>query len=327
MTYGQRNVLDIPGLEIEEGGIYALLGPNGAGKTTLLNIIGFLENPSTGNIRYRSDPVTFSEPYLRNLRKTVVLVDQHPILFTTTVYKNLEFGLKIRKVSKKEREYIIEETLDLVGMRPFIHDMAHRLSGGETQRIAIARALAVSPDVFLCDEPTSSVDVENQAVIVNILKQINLEKKITVIFTTHDRFQAASLANHILYLDHGKLVSTAHENVFTAHLVRDGDGKTRCMVQDAVQLFLSSDKIGKMRVLIDPEQIRFSENLHENSSKNLLAGYVVQITDEKEKIRIVVDLGIWITLLMPREIYEKRRPMIGEKVGVVIPPESVRFLE
>jgi tungstate transport system ATP-binding protein len=202
-------------LEIEKGWIYALLGPNGAGKTTLLNIFGFLESPTTGNIFYRSRPVQFSESYLQPLRKAVVIVEQHPILFTTTVYKNLEFGLKIRRIPTKERDHIIEESLDLVGMRHFAQAPAHQLSGGETQRVAIARALAVNPEVLLCDEPTSSVDTENQVAITNILKQINDLKKITVIFTTHDRFQVTSLAHYTLFLDHGKLASDSSENFFS----------------------------------------------------------------------------------------------------------------
>ena len=213
-VYGNRTVLDIPLIKIEKGSIYALLGPNGAGKTTLLNIFGFLESPTTGNIFYRSRPVQFSESYLQPLRKAVVIVEQHPILFTTTVYKNLEFGLKIRRIPTKERVHIIEESLDLVGMRHFAQAPAHQLSGGETQRVAIARALAVNPEVLLCDEPTSSVDAENQVAIANILKQINDLKKITIIFTTHDRFQVTSLAHYTLFLDHGKLASDTSENFF-----------------------------------------------------------------------------------------------------------------
>ncbi|MEE8553925.1 MAG: ATP-binding cassette domain-containing protein [Desulfobacterales bacterium] len=216
-VYGNRTVLDIPLIKIEKGSIYALLGPNGAGKTTLLNILGFLEPPTTGNIIYQLHPVQFSEPYLQPLRKVIVMVEQHPILFTTTVYKNLEFGLKIRRIPKKERDLIIEESLDLVGMRHFIQAPAHRLSGGETQRVAIARALAVNPQVLLCDEPTSSVDAENQVAIINILRQINGIKKITIVFTTHDRFQVTSLAHHILFLDHGKLSTDNGDNLFTAN--------------------------------------------------------------------------------------------------------------
>jgi tungstate transport system ATP-binding protein len=204
-VYGTRTVLDIPLLKIEKGWIYALLGSNGAGKTTLLNILGFLEIPTNGNIIFRSNKVQFTESSLHPLRKTVVIVDQHPILFTTTVYKNLEFGLKIRQIPKKERELIIKEALELVGMRHLAAAPAHRLSGGETQRVAIARALAVNPQVLLCDEPTSSVDAENQVAIINILRQINEFKKITILFTTHDRLQVSSLAHHTLFLKDGRL--------------------------------------------------------------------------------------------------------------------------
>ncbi|MBU4185318.1 MAG: ATP-binding cassette domain-containing protein [Proteobacteria bacterium] len=209
--YGSRTVLDIPLMEIEKGAIYALLGPNGAGKTTLLNILGFLEVPTTGDILYSSKPVNFSESSLQNLRKEVVMIDQHPILFTSTVYKNVEFGLKIRRVPQKKRGIIIEETLDLVGMRDFEQAQAHRLSGGETQRVALARALVVSPEVLLCDEPTSNLDVENQAAIINTLKQINEQRKITIMFTTHYMYQVSSLAHHTFFLDHGKLTTAQAE--------------------------------------------------------------------------------------------------------------------
>ncbi|MEA1899760.1 MAG: ATP-binding cassette domain-containing protein [Thermodesulfobacteriota bacterium] len=210
--YGSRTVLDIPLMEIEKGKIYALLGPNGAGKTTLLNILGFLEVPTTGDILYRSKTVNFSESSLQNLRREVVMIDQHPILFTGTVYKNVEFGLKIRRISQKKRGIIIEETLDLVGMSAFVQAQAHRLSGGETQRVALARALAVSPEVLLCDEPTSNLDVENQTAIINTLKQINEQRKTTIMFTTHYMYQVSSLAHHTFFLDHGKLTATQAES-------------------------------------------------------------------------------------------------------------------
>ena len=209
--HGSRIVLDIPLMEIEQGKIYALLGPNGAGKTTLLNILGFLEAPATGDIFYHSTPVSFFESYLQNLRREVVMIDQHPILFTSSVYKNVEFGLRIRGISQKKRGIIIEETLDLVGMSDFIQAQAHRLSGGETQRVALARALAVSPEVLLCDEPTSNLDMENQAAIINTLKQINEQRKITIMFTTHYMYQVSSLAHHTFFLDHGKLTTTQAE--------------------------------------------------------------------------------------------------------------------
>jgi tungstate transport system ATP-binding protein len=211
-TYHGRTVLDIPFLEIEGGRIYALMGPNGAGKTTLLNILGFLDAPGSGSVRFCSHPVQFTAPALQALRKAVIMVDQHPILFTTTVYKNLEFGLKVRKIAKRDRARTIAESLEMVGMQDFAQAPAHRLSGGETQRVALARAFAVAPKVLLCDEPTANVDEENQAIILRILKQINEQKKITILFTTHDRAQAAALAQQTVFLNRGKITTHAPES-------------------------------------------------------------------------------------------------------------------
>jgi tungstate transport system ATP-binding protein len=213
-VYGNRIVLDISELDVNKGMIYALVGPNGAGKTTLLEILSLLNPPTAGEVIYKSRSIDFSGRQLHNLRREIVLVQQNPVLFTTTVYKNLEFGLKIRGIPRDERVRIIAESLDLVGMRQFKNAQAHKISGGETQRVAIARALALNPNVLLCDEPTASVDEKNQAAIINILRQVNALKNITIIFTTHDRHQIASLAQHILFLDHGKLDTDHAEKIF-----------------------------------------------------------------------------------------------------------------
>ena len=328
-SYGGRNVLDIPRLEIEKEYIYALLGPNGAGKTTLLNILGFLDSPSAGQIKYRSQPVQYSEPELQRLRREVVVLDQHPILFTTTVYKNIDFGLKIRKIPRKKRERIIEESLDMVGMRYFIKAMAHNLSGGETQRVAIARALALSPKVFLCDEPTSSVDVENRNIIIDILQQINAVKKISVLFTTHDRSQAARLAHHTLVLNHGRVAPTMYENIFRGVLQDVSERQSLCIIHDKLQLPIDcmqiQDKEQTVRVLIAPQKIDLVTSEENNSKSNRTHGRVVQIMEENGNIRIVVDAGVWIALLMPKARYEETRPLVGDRVGIDIPPDAVRI--
>ena len=326
-TYGSRTVLDIPRFEIEREGIYALLGPNGAGKTTFLNILGFIEPPSSGQIAFRSRAVQFSEPELQRLRKDVVILDQQPILFTTTVYKNLEFGLKIRAIPKKQRRRIIDETLELVGMQDFAQAQAHLLSGGETQRVAIARALALSPTVLLCDEPTSSVDVENQSIIGNILRQVADTKKITVLFTTHDRLLAASLASHTLVLNHGKMVPTVYENVFSARLEPNEPGTQQCVIGGSVRLNIKrdllKDKKKQVRVFINPAEILVGRIAAENKALNHLQGRVVQVSAENGRIRVVIDAGILIAILMPPEKYNQTRPMVGESINVSIPPAAI----
>jgi tungstate transport system ATP-binding protein len=328
--FGPRTVLDIGDLDIPDGSIYALLGPNGAGKTTLLNILAFLDAPTSGQIHYHGKPIRFVEAQLQVLRKEVVMVDQHPILFSTTVFKNLEFGLKIRRFAKKERERIIEETLDLVDMRSFSRAQAHRLSGGETQRVALARGLALSPKVFLCDEPTASVDAENQTTIMNILRRINEEKKITVIFTTHDRSRAADLAHHTLVLDNGRLIPTAYENVVSGRLFRNGQRQYRCRIRKNISLTLkqppSEVRNESVRVFIDPEMIVPIGMAEIQGGLNRLQGRVVQIMSENGKIRMVIDVGHRLTLLMSRDNYENTRPLVGGNMGVYIPPGAIRVV-
>jgi tungstate transport system ATP-binding protein len=328
--YGSRIVLDIPELAIEREQIYALLGANGAGKTTLLNILGLLETPTAGQIQYRGRPVGFAESDLQPLRKEIVLVNQHPILFTTTVFKNIEFGLKIRKVDKKERLRIIDESLDLVGMREFSNAPAQHLSGGETQRVAIARALALSPRVFLCDEPTSSVDVENQNIIITILRRINETKKISVLFTTHDRSQAARLAHHTIFLNQGRLVPTMYENIFRGVLQTDPSGQPQCVIQDKMHLSIMEDQViekrGAVSVFIDPERIAPLKHSEDSSTTNELRGRVVQIIEENGKVRIVVDAGVWVALLISKSRYQQIGFMVGKTIGLSIPAEAIHLM-
>ncbi len=205
--YKNRTVLDIEQLDFEKGHIYALLGPNGSGKTTLLEILGLLNRPDTGMVKYNGRTINYNTNHLYRLRRNIALVQQNPVLFSTSVYKNLEFGLKIRRIPKIKRRRMIEETLELVAMEDFKNTDATKLSGGETQRIAIARALVYSPKVIFFDEPTANVDVENQVAIEKIIFEINLQKKISVILTTHNFIQASNLSHKIISLNQGRLTS------------------------------------------------------------------------------------------------------------------------
>lgn len=204
-VFKERRVLDIEDLVIERYKIYALIGANGAGKTTFLNILAFLVQPSSSKLQFCGRPVIHSRQHLLNLRRKVVLVDQYPILFTGSVWKNVAFGLKVRGVSRKCCDRRVDEVLELVGMRDFRMAEADKLSGGESKRVALARALAIEPEVLLCDEPTANVDEKNQEVILGILERINAEKKTSIIMATHYLAQSRRLAHHILMLEHGRL--------------------------------------------------------------------------------------------------------------------------
>ncbi len=328
--YNERVVLDIDHLEIESGRIYALLGPNGAGKTTLLNILGFLETPTTGRMVFRGQAVAASRAAMLHLRRQVVVVDQHPIMFSTTVSNNIEFGLKIRRMEKEARQRVVDEVLEMVGLRPFKSARAHELSGGETQRLALARALALAPSVLLCDEPTASVDAENQAVISVLLQQINAARGTTIIFTTHDRLQAAALAQDTLVLENGRLAATTYENSYACSLLSGGNGCLRCSLHGRVAIPFatppSADQLKRSgRVYIDPEKITLSrtDDLHANEG---VMGTIVLIMAEGEKIRAVVNIGVLMVVLMDRASYQHQRPAIGETMHLRFAPDAVTLL-
>ncbi|NLY40556.1 MAG: ATP-binding cassette domain-containing protein [Desulfovibrionales bacterium] len=209
-SYTDTSVLEIDHLGFEQGRIHALVGHNGAGKTSLLMLLAFLAAPTRGQILFSGQAVD-SDAMRQRLRREVVLVPQHPIMFSTTVRANIEFGLKIRKVAAATRNAMVDEALAMVGLPQYKNAAAHKLSGGETQRVALARALVLAPQVLLCDEPTASVDAANQQVIAELLQRVNAEHATTIIFTTHDRAQAASLADNIVTLEQGRCADVAQK--------------------------------------------------------------------------------------------------------------------
>ena len=326
-SFNEKNVLDIDYLEIEQGFIYALLGPNGSGKTTLLNILGFLDKPSGGHLYFKGNSISFNERVLQPLRKKVVMVNQNPILFTTTVFKNLEFGLKIRKIGKSQRRKLIEEALEMVGLRRLEQAPAHKLSGGEAQRAVLARAMVLSPEVILCDEPTASVDLENQLKISRLLKEINQEKKITLIFTSHDKRQAASLPQHRIFLEQGKTSRHSYENIFPRHLLKD-DTPLMDSIRDYQTLQNGmSNSTANGRFRIDPQAVQITALNSDEKNSPGVEGTITRLSQDGGSIRMAISCGVRLTVVMPQGTYKKLQPLVGEQVLLTIPESAVSLID
>jgi len=322
-TYDQRTVLNLERLSLEKNKVLGLLGPNGAGKTTLLEIMAFLIRPSAGHMWFKKEMVNFTNGKLMDLRRKVVLIQQQPLLFTTTVFKNVEYPLKIRKTPKAKRERIVKELLDLVGMGMFTHASAHKLSGGETHRVAIAQALSCFPEVILMDEPTASVDVENQINIERIIKEINRKKGISVIFTTHDMIQASRLADETLFLYEGKVAQSIYENIFSGHIEVDPKGYKYCVLNSGLKLRVSSQKVGSIRISIDPKAVKLNQKGSGSSMYNSFKGTLIQLADEQTRVRALVDMGIPMSVLIPKEEFKSLNLDLGEEVRLYCPEDSI----
>lgn len=322
-TYGDRTVLDLPELSLGGDRITALLGPNGSGKTTLLSILAFLERPGAGTLFYRERPVSFAERSLQELRREVVLVDQHPILFTASVFRNVEYGLKIRRVPRDERRHRVLDALERVGMRGMADAPGPGLSGGETQRVAIARALACRPRVMLFDEPTASVDMASQIAIERIIRDLHEESGIAVVLATHNLFQAAKLADERVFLFDGRLGSGMYENFFSGTAEESPDGPV-CRVDRTVALPLPEPAEGAIRIAVNPKSVRIAPPDAETDGRDLFPGRLAQITAEGEWVRLLVDIGIPLNSLMKASAFRRSGFAAGDRVMAHCPAFGVR---
>ncbi len=327
---GERCILDIAKLDITAGKVYSLVGPNGAGKSTLLNILGFLVRPDGGTMGCNDVPVQYSAKSYHKLRQKIVLVEQYPILFTGPVWANIDFALKIRKIPKQQRISRIAEVLERVGMRTFADADAHKLSGGETKRIALARALAIEPEVLLCDEPTANVDTENQERIIEILDYCNKQQKTSLIFATHYLSQAQRLADSSIVLQNGSVSAAGNDNIFTVHRVDSTEQSDMWQAGNDLSIIVPRDPgkadLTSCKIQMDPKYIDISRSHHSSLlPATQWNGTIIRIASENENARITVDCGVRVDVLLAHDAYAKEQYILGEDVSLNIPLNRMSF--
>ncbi|HVI41143.1 MAG TPA: ATP-binding cassette domain-containing protein [Anaerovoracaceae bacterium] len=198
--YEGRKVLDIGELLIEDGALCGIIGPNGSGKSTLLNLIAGLMKPSGGSLLYGEEMEALA-PY-----KNMTMVFQAPYLIRTTVEKNISYPLKLRGWNHEQIEERVSELTEELGLSDFRKQKSWKLSGGETQKVALARALSFRPKLLLLDEPTANVDPSTTADIERMLRKINEREGTTVILITHNLVQAKRLCGEVIFMNQGKVV-------------------------------------------------------------------------------------------------------------------------
>jgi len=187
---------------ISAGDIVQIEGPNGSGKTTLLRIISLLDTSFEG--KYMFDNVDAKENR-ESIRKRVTMVFQSPVMFRSSVFDNIAYGLRIRGFSGEEIKRRVDEVLEMLGIESLRNKNARKLSGGEKQRVALARAFVIDSDVYALDEPTANLDADNVRVIENAIKEMKKQGK-TIVLATHNLFQARRLADRTAYIERGEIV-------------------------------------------------------------------------------------------------------------------------
>jgi len=202
--YGSKVAVDIDSLTIAAGRLYTLTGANGAGKSTLLGILAFLTPPTTGEIFYAGERIDWKSDTVRRGRRKVTLLHQSPYLFGGTVFRNVAYGLSARGGAGEVTLRAVERALETVGLDRFRDRDARELSGGEAQRVAMARALALDPEVLLLDEPLANIDRETAVLLETVIASLP-SRGTTVVMTTHDPDHPARLNGGAIVLEGGKV--------------------------------------------------------------------------------------------------------------------------
>jgi len=339
-TYGNIAALQQINLQILEGEVFSLLGPNGSGKTTLLRIMAGIEKPASGEMRFKGTKVDESLTNEVRLRSTMVF--QKTVLFNSSVYKNIAYGLRLRGRPRKETDEKIREVLKTVKLEGYEKRPALKLSGGEKQRVALARALALDTEVLLLDEPTANIDPKNVSIIEDVLSWVNKEKKTTMVIATHNMFQAETLASRAALLLEGKILKVGIpqeiftlpskllasyarlENVFSGISKVTGEGTSLVDIGNGVQIETAFEKTGNTTVSVRPEDIILSSNPMVSSARNMFKGQIVEVSDLGAIVRLRVKAGRDFTVQITKRSFNDMQLNIDSKVFLAFKASSVQ---
>ncbi len=330
--YGPVVALDHLDLTLHPGELVVLLGPSGCGKTTTLRLLAGLEDADTGRIVVGGKDITG----LSAAKRDMGMVFQAYSLFPhMTVRQNVAFGLRLRKVGAARRDQRAMEMLDLVGLSTQADRYPHQVSGGQQQRIALARALAIEPQVLLLDEPLSALDAKVRAQLRDQIRRIQLEVGITTLFVTHDQEEALAIADRVGVMKDGRLEQLASPTEvysrpatpFVAEFVgltnrlpgevRDGQVTVRGCTLPLVDQATAD---GQVMALVRPEAVTLASRAVSESGP--LTGTVIAVTFLGATSRVTVDLGD-ATVMAQLPTSDATELPAGSRVALTIRPDPV----
>jgi molybdopterin-binding protein len=310
-VFGDRTVLDVDRLEVPAGDTVALLGPSGSGKSTLSRILGLLDEPTSGRVRYDGSEVTVKDDLAR---EQVTAVFQRPFLMRGTVAYNVAYGLRLRGVAGEERDRRVAEALDRVGLAGYEERSAITLSGGEAQRVALARGLVLRPRLVLLDEPLASLDPLVKAQVLDVFRAALSGGEMSALYVTHDQDEAFMIADRVAVMREGRIVSEGPVDqvmgvpddewlagFFGMMDALDGvvtesqDGLTTVRCDGATIRVVGEEPVGTaVRVGVRPEDVTLfvgAEPPVGSSALNMLAGTVAGTRPTGASWRVDVSVG------------------------------------
>lgn len=312
VQYGGATILQVPYLSVHHGEVLAVIGPNGAGKSTLLRVMGLLEQPTRGRVRFYGHEAPQGDAL--PLRRRMASVFQEPLLLNASVYENAAIGLKLRGLDRRSIEQRVRPWLERLGIAPLLKRPARSVSGGEAQRTSLARAFALDPELLLLDEPFSALDPPTREGLLLDLERILRETGITTVFVTHDRDEAFMLGDRVAVLIGGGLLQVGPPTEVFAQpvdeVVADFVG-VDTKIPGVVEMISEGlarvgfdgggvEVVGEFqpgeRVLLclRPEDITLSPTSGEDfksSARNRLSGKVIKISPWGSHYRVALECG------------------------------------
>jgi tungstate transport system ATP-binding protein len=341
-SFGPINALRNANLQILRGQITTLLGPSGSGKTTLLRILAGLERPTKGTVLYEGKAITESNRYF--LRQKATMVFQKSVFFDTTVFKNIAYGLALSGSSKKKIRERVSQVLRLVELEGYEKRRAKKLSGGEQQRIALARALVLDRELLLLDEPTVNIDPKNASIIEEAILRANREHRTTIALATHNMFQAQAISQRVALLHNGTirqigtnqeifetsnkyLASFARlENVFSGISAISPADTSIIDVGRNVKIEASFRKSGETAIYVRPEDILVSTSPLSSSARNEFKGNIVGVSDFGSIVKLRVNAGKEFAVQITKESFTEMQLNVGFPVFLTFKASSVHLV-
>ena len=313
---------------LERGQTYAVVGPNGSGKTTFLNLLALLRAPAGGEMAHSGEPVPWDDPArLLARRRRIAYLLQNPYLFSMSVADNIGYGLALRRTERGEVHAKVTAIARRLSLQPLLDRRAHQLSGGEAQRVALARTLVVDADVYLLDEPTANVDRRHVRLVEQLILETSCERKATVVLTTHSQDQACRMSPHHISIIDGRLGDVAYENVLTGDLRAETDGVRIVSLSAGPQLKVADGDTGPVTVAIDPQHIILSVAELESSALNRFQGTVTRVESLNGSLRIYVDVGVPLCALITLRSFEDMGLNVGRQVWATFKATAVHVIQ
>jgi tungstate transport system ATP-binding protein len=311
---------------LEKGKVYALTGPNGCGKTAFLNLLFFLNPPLNGQIYFEGKKINYRDPeQLLAARRKICYLMQNPYLFNTSVYENVGYGLRMRQFPKEEIHSRIMQILHRLSLTHLRERNARRISGGEAQRVALARTLILDGNVFLLDEPTANVDRDNIHMVEELILSMNKKRDVTVVFTTHSLAQAYRISQNVISVVNGQIKNIAYENVFSG-ILQKNNGLKSVSLNNGLKINIASGEEGPVNIVIEPQNIILSSKKINSSALNNFYGTITKIEEVNGCLRVFVDVGVTFCALVTYASFYDMGLNIGRNVWLTFKANSVHTL-